>query len=116
MMSRFRSDDYWRPPAAIYTRLPDYGHPLTERFAFDLFYHTPFHTIPELPKGAERETWEKQPVEVRELFRERARRLMRGDLSVIPTDLPPAYGAWQAVLVLPTGEWVDAWPTVESWR
>lgn len=88
---------HWRPLDGVYRRLPDFAHPLTEWFAIDLHFDTRFRDVPELPVGARLDTWENQDPAVREVFRERARRLMRGDLSVLPAYLPAGYAAWQAV-------------------
>lgn len=107
LMSRFRDDSYWRPLEPIYSRLPDFGHPLTERFAMDLHLQD--------VSGARRGVWEKEPVEVREYFRDRARRLMSGDLSVVPTHLPPGYAAYQVLRISLAGDWIDAPPYVDDW-
>lgn len=71
-----------------YQQIPDSGHPLTEDFAEQLYVRTPPHLWPE---GMRRSgVWENEPVEVREAFRERARRWMAGDLSVGPwVSAPP---------------------------
>ncbi len=63
-------------------RIPDSGHPLTEEFAEVLYVRTP---PDQWPEGMRRTAvWEREPPEVREAFRERARRFMDGDMSVGP--------------------------------
>lgn len=65
-----------------YQRIPDSGHPVTEEFAEVLYVRTPAHLWPE---GMRRTSvWEQEPLEVREAFRERARRFMAGDMGVAP--------------------------------
>lgn len=63
-------------------RIPDSGHPLAEEFAEVLYVRTPADRWPE---GMRRSgVWEREPAEVREAFRERARRFMMGDMGVGP--------------------------------
>ena len=85
---------HWCPHPSIYRRLPGFGHPVTEHFAIDLHFATPFRLVPELPAGSALKVWEKQDPAVREVFRNRARRLIGGDLSVVPSVIPPGYAAW----------------------
>ena len=65
---------------------PDMQHPLTDQFACDLYLGTPLQYVAELGHLAGRplEPWETAPPELREAFRERARRLLAGDQSVEP--------------------------------
>lgn len=68
------------------SKVPDEGHPFTERTARQMFAAMPPGALPEL--AIVLGTWEVQSVEVREVFRDRARRFMAGDLSVAPWMYP----------------------------
>ncbi len=60
----------------------DMQHPLTDEFAEALYHRTAFDQVHELAGYKRTPPWETDQPFVREVFRERARRFMAGDLSV----------------------------------
>jgi len=65
---------------------PDAAHPITERFAAELYARTPWSDVPEFAGRVRQGPWEREAPEVREVFRARARLLLAGDMSVLPME------------------------------
>lgn len=65
-------------------RVPDAGHPITENFAIEMHSTYPREAWPAGLGDQPSQPWERDRPEVREAFRDLARRFMAGDESVAP--------------------------------